>query len=529
MPTSSNILGAHTVLHLRSFDRLFLNLYVPLLQRPGQVIGFLRTPETPIPSPVLFQRRGDAFVRDLRAYAARHDAPWLQFERRESKEERMRPYLQAAEREERSGLVAVGVAQERTFGWGFTKTQGERGTDFGFVRRSVYVNHYYLYIWDAEWGPSFIKICGYAPWGGRVWLNGHEWLKRQLAKAGIGFRPLDNGLLSVERPETAQALASQLGPREVRAYLDHWLGELPQPLTAADRARGYHYACSMKQIEIADTRVFDRPLRGRQWFEATIAEQLTLGRPQEIALLFDRRVTRRTPGRFETHVLADRTTPEILFRYKHSTIKQYLKDGRALRTETTVNDTYDLGIGRALEHLGEVRDAGIAINERVLATEAGTEDARLAGPELTALVLPQRTASGRRIPALRFGDPRVMALLAAVVALANLPAGFQNAQLRRSVAALLSISREEYSASRMTYDLSRLSGHELITREPGTHRYRATAKGLATAALLTKLADRVLDPAIARIAPTPARAPTDPWRRFESALHALLARANIAA
>ncbi len=134
MPTSSNILGAHTVLHLRSFDRLFLNLYVPLLQRPGQVIGFLRTPETPIPSPVLFQRRGDAFVRDLRAYAATHDAPWLQFERRESKEERMRPYLQAAEHEERSGLVAVGVAQERTFGWGFTKTRGERGTDFGFVR-----------------------------------------------------------------------------------------------------------------------------------------------------------------------------------------------------------------------------------------------------------------------------------------------------------------------------------------------------------------------------------------------------------
>jgi hypothetical protein len=122
-----------------------------------------------------------------------------------------------------------------------------------------------------------------------------------------------------------------------------------------------------------------------------------------------------------------------------------------------------------------------------------------------------------------------MALLAAVVALATLPAGFQNAQLRRSVAALISLSLEEYSASRMTYDLGRLAGHELTAREPGTRRYRPTATGLATAALLTKLADRVLDPAIARIAPAPGRAPTDPRRRFESPLDALLARANIAA
>lgn len=530
MPTSSNILAAHTVLHLRSLDRLFLNLYIPKLQRPEQVPYFLRTPETPIPSPVLFQRRGDAFVRDLRAYAEAHGAPWLHFERGTSKEARMRPYLQAAEREGQSGLVAVGLAQERSFGWGFTKTPTERGTNFGFVRRSVYVNHYYLYIFDADWGPSFIKLCGYAPWGGRVWLNGHEWLKRELAARGIAFRPLDNGLLACERPEVAQELARQLGPAQVRAYLGRWLAELPQPLSAEDRERGYGYACSMKQIEVADTRVFDRPLRGRQWFEATIAEQLALGRPQEIALLFDRRVTRRTPGRFETHVLADRTTPEILFRYKHSTIKQYLKGGRALRTETTVNDTYDLGIGRALEHLGEVREQGEAINERLLAAEAGSEQARLAGPELTELVLPQRTATGRRIPALRFGDPRVMALLAAVVALANLPAGFQNAQLRRSVAALLSLSLEEYSRARMTYDLGRLVGHTLIERQRGTHRYRPTAKGLRVAALLTKLADRVLDPAFARIGTDrPRAAPNDPWRRFESALDALVTRANIAA
>ncbi len=530
MPTASSILDQHVTLRYRSLDRIYLNLYVPQLQRPMQLVAFLKTPQTPIASPALLGRRSDRFARELRAHAEREGAEWIHFERRENKEERMRPLMRAAERAGRSRLVAVGIAQERVFGWGSTKTTPLRGSvDITFVRRAQYVNQYYLYIWDADWGPAFIKISAYAPWGGRVYLNGHEWLKRQLAQRGIGFTALDNGLLAVDRPATLDALSRALGAAQVRRFFARWMRTLPQPLTPGDRARGFVYALSMKQVEVSDTAVFDRPIRGRQWFEATITEHLALGRPHLVALIFGRRISRLTPGRFETRVLDDHTIPEILFRYKRCSIKQYLKQGRALRTETTVNDTYDLGIGRALEHLEELRERGDAINARLLAMEAGSEDARLAGPELSDLVLPRRTATGRRLPALRFGDPRVMALLAAVMALVHHPAGFQHAQLRRSVAALLGLPLEAYSRAAMTYDLARLAGHTLIERERGTYRYRVTARGLVVTALLTKLADRVLDPAFARIDQTCARSPTDPWRRFEGALHALLEHANIAA
>ncbi len=530
MPTAPDILDQHVTLRCRSLDRILLNLYIPQLQRPMQVVSFLKTPETPIASPALFGRRSDRFARELRGYAERAGAEWIHFERRENKEERMRPLMRAAEREGRSRLVAVGIAQERVFGWGSTRTPTGRGSvDIAFVRRSQYVNQYYLYLWDDQWGPAFIKISAYAPWGGRVYLNGHEWLKRQLAQRGIGFTALDNGLLWVERPEVLDALTRALGAPAVRRFFARWMRELPQPLRPSDRGRGFGYALSMKQIEISDTAVFDRPLRGRQWFEATITEHLALGRPHQIALLFGRRVSKRTPGRFETRVLDDHTIPEILFRYKRCSIKQYFKGGRALRTETTVNDTYDLGIGRALEHLAELREKGDAINARLLRMEAGSEDARLGGPELSDLVLPRRSATGRRIPALRFGDPRVMALLAAAMASVHLPAGFQHAQLRRSVAALLGRGLEDYSRASMTYDLARLLGHALIEREAGTYRYRVTERGLAITALLTKLADRVLDPAVARIDRGHARSPTDPWRRFEGALDALLERAHIAA
>lgn len=526
MPSALSVLQDHTVLQCRSLDRLYLNAYIPELQRPPLVKRFLEREATPIASPALFQARSDAFVKDLRAYAQAHGAPWVTFERGERKEERMRPLFEAAQQRLLPGLVAVGVAQERTSGWKGTKRALDRGGwTFGFSRVSVYVNQYYCYLWDADWGPSFIKLSGYAPWGGRCWLNGHEWAKRQLAKRGVGYVSLDNGFRQVDDPALLDELCGSLGADDIRAWFARWMGQLPQPLTAEDRAAGYGYALSMLQVEVSDTRVFDRPIRARQWFEATIAEQLTLGRPEKVSLLFGRRPNRRSNWRFETRIVNAYTSPTITFRYKHSTVKQYLKEGLALRTETTVNDAYDFDLGRRIDNLGSVRARGEAINAALLEHEANAEIARLEGPELTDLVRPTVT-DGRRIAALRLGDPRVMALLAAVVMLHHLPTGFSNAQLRRHVAALLSLSLGEYTRARMTYDLGRLVGHGLICRIARSQRYRLTPDGLRIGAFLTKLADRVLDPGLARCGPP---VPTGkPWEAFDRSLGVILARANLA-
>jgi len=527
MPSASNVLQDHTVLQCRSLDRLYLNAYIPELQRPELVKRFLEREATPIASPALFQTRSTAFVKNLRAYAGAHDAPWVLFERGERKEDRMKPLFAAAEARGVPGLVAVGVAQERTSGWKGTKRPLDRGGfTFGFSRVSVYVNVYYCYLWDADWGPGFIKLSGYAPWGGRCWLNGHEWAKRQLARRGVGYVSLDNGFRAVDDPRLLDELTASLGVDQIRSWFARWMRELPQPLTPDDRAAGYGYALSMLQVEVSDTRVFDRPIRARQWFEATIAEQLTLGRPDTVSLLFRRRPNRRTKGRFETRVVNVYTSPTITFRYKHSTVKQYLKEGLALRTETTVNDAYDFDVGRRLDHLAEIRSRGEAINAGLLQHEANAETARLNGPELTDLVRPTVT-DGRRIAALRFGDQRVMALLAAVVMFSHLPAGFSNAHLRRHVAALLSTPLSEYTSARMTYDLGRLVGHGLIERIPKTQRYRLTPDGLRQCAFLTKLADRVLDPGLARCGPSAPAGP--PWQAFDRSLGVLLGRANLVA
>ena len=105
----------------------------------------------------------------------------------------------------------------------------------------------------------------------------------------------------------------------------------PHPFTPQDRAAGYRYDISILQAEFSLTQVLDRPTTGRVFFEEVIRENLDIGRPDHVQLIFDRRITKQTPGRFRTRVIAEGVTPSLHIDYKRSRIKQYHKEGRALR------------------------------------------------------------------------------------------------------------------------------------------------------------------------------------------------------
>ena len=176
--------------------------------------------------------------------------------------------------------------------------------------------------------------------------------------------------------------------------------------------------------------------------------------------------------------------------YKHSRIKQYHKEGRALCTETVVNDTYDFDIGRRLCNLDDLKRIGFAANRRLLRVQRVSHDCLIGAQRFGDLHRP-RVVAGQRASALRFGDPRAQALLA----LRMLPDGFQNRDLRQTVAPLIGLSVEEYSSGRMTYDLRRLRLRGLIEKIPFTRRYRVTDDGLRTALYYHRTYARVLRPA----------------------------------
>jgi hypothetical protein len=179
---------------------------------------------------------------------------------------------------------------------------------------------------------------------------------------------LDNGFSACENPQALAQICQSLSADDVRAFFDRWQTALPSPLTDEDHQRGYGHALAFRQLEISDTRTFDRPLAGRAWFEQTLPDQLTLGRPDQAAVIFGRRVNRRTPGKFHTKIFNRGVEAAIQIHYRASKVKQYFKEGRALRTETTINDTRDFGIGRLLtnENWNALIDIGHQINQRLL-------------------------------------------------------------------------------------------------------------------------------------------------------------------
>ena len=493
-PSVATILHDQVSLSTSCIDRLYLNGYVPTLQTSGQVCVFLQDHRgNRIASPAAIRPLHDRFVQDVAAFSNHHVVPIVQFERRQRKDDvaaRYRSRFAAA-----VGVVFIGVAQERQFSFKATKhVTPPHAVRFSFARQTVAVNQYYFYVQDAEWGPAFIKVGSYMPYPVRLCLNGNEWLKQQLRKEGMPFDSLDNGFLWCADPDRLQQLADSLGPADVQAFFDRWLQHLPWPLTPADRAAGYRHRLSIWQLEMSLTQVFTTPIYGRHFFEAVIRNNLDLGRPDRVSLLFPTRLTRRTPPPalgYKTRVITYGVSPSLHVEFKHSHIKQYFKEQRALRTETTINDPLDFQRTKGLDTLPKLRRIGQQINAKLLEVER-VADGALPRPSLfERLQLPTVSATGQRISPLRFGDPRVHALFGALCRFSHLPDGFRNRDLRPLVAALLGRNLASYTAGAMTYDLRRLRLHGIIQRAPGTQRYTLTSTGAQAAFFYTTLHRRL--------------------------------------
>jgi hypothetical protein len=286
--------------------------------------------------------------------------------------------------------------------------------------------------------------------------------------------------------------------------LDKWLAILPGPFTDADRAAGYRYEISVLQAEFSLTQMLDRPVSGRIFFEQVIRDNLDIGRPDQVGLVFDRHLVRKgprpTPGRFRTRVITAGVTPSLHVDYKHTTIKQYHKEGRALRTETTINDTRDFDIGKRLVNLPALREIGFKANRRLLGVQRLDHDPISGARDLHTLTDPVTTTAGTRVPGLRLGQQRSHALLSALLIFRLQPDGFANRDLRAITAQLRGLAPGLVSPGQMTYDLRRLRTHALIERVPHTHRYQVTDHGLHTAMFLTRVHDRLIPTGLAHLA-----------------------------
>ena len=501
--TAADMVAGHVTLDISCLDRVYLNGYVAKLQTPGGVVYFFHDHRgKPIVSPALFEPIGEKFRRDIKDWAQANGIPLIRFKAGERKADVMAPYLDAAAAAGRSQVAAIGCAQEFQLVWTARKRDTDPGMcpQFSFTKEKRRVSVFYVYIWDTTMGSGFIKICTYFPYPVKAWVNGHEWAKRQALAAGIGFTALSNGFASCDDPAGLQDICDRFGPGTVQVWFERWMAQIPLPLDDADRDAGYWWELSMRQIETSRTLVFDDDCHARAFFEALLCENMDLGRPENVELLFRRgqRLGRPTipppGGGFKTKIDRYCNLVTLNVFYKNSRLKQYLKNGVALRIETVINAPGDLGCNRQLRNLPELQAKARAINTRLMETETAGQGTALVSPVIERITRPTLTGEGRKAPALRFGDLRVQALAGAVAAMLFTVTGITNRSLRALMTGLL---HRPYSMNQASYDLSRLARNDLISRVPGRNRYTLTRDGLLFACFYTRVYDHLLRPLMA--------------------------------
>jgi hypothetical protein len=508
----ADVLTDHVVFEVECIDRMYLNVYVPQLQYAAGLVGFVhRQLGLPIASTAPMAPISDAFTKAWRRFARDQGVPWVDFVKGQRKDDIMHQHLAAFTGTE--GVLFIGRAQEKTSLFRTEKRRDAEGRAYPWIVKTTgVVNHFYMYAVDDDFGPFFLKFCSYFPYNGRLCLNGHEWAKRQAAKDGIAFTALDNGFATVEDPGTLQAICDRLGPAQIQALVDKWLAILPGAFTEADHDAGYRYELSILQAEFSLTQMLDKPVSGRVFFEQVIRDNLDAGRPDRIGLVFDRRIRSKgrcpTPGLFRTRVITEGVTPSVYIDYKHTAIKQYHKHGKALRTETTINNTRDFGIAKRLTNLPALREIGFSANRRLLGVQQLSHNPIHAAEAFTAVHDPIITDTGHRIAGIRLGDPRAHALLQALLVFRLLPHGFLNRDLRSLLAGLLGKTPDELSTGQIT--------------DTGSHH----------AMLLTHVHTRILQPGLAQLTdpdpPTPSPLRTAA-RNYQRALDHLTQEAGFAA
>jgi hypothetical protein len=544
--SAADVLAGHVLFELEAIDRMYLNLYQPRLQHGAGVAAFFvghrghRFASSALMAPMTA-----AFTADIDHFVAARGLDLVRFGKGQRKDDLTREYLRQAERDDR-GLVPAqvlyaGVAQEKQKVFRTSKRRNPvTGATYPWLVPSTgVVNQYYFYCVDEQFGPVCVKFSGYFPYTGRLILNGNEYAQRQAAKAGIGFVPLDNAFAAVDDVAAVQAICDDLDEDKIAALAARMLAMLPYPFTAQDTAAGYRYELSVLQAEFSLTQMLDAPVTGRIFFDQLIRDNLDLGRPDRVSLIFDRRIVRRgkrpTPGRYRTRVITGGVTPSLHIDYKNSKIKQYHKLGKALRTETTINDTRDFGVAKGLSHLPELKEIGFTASRRLLDVQRISHDPADGAAALAALTQPVTSPAGTRTAGMPILSPRVQALLAALCVFRLLPNGFTNRDLRTCLAPLLGLEPGAMTSGQLTYDLRRLRIHGLIERIPHSFRYQVTPAGLHQARFLTRLTRltrRLLIPGLSQLTdpspPAPSRLRAAA-RAYDAAIDELTRQAMLAA
>jgi hypothetical protein len=535
----SELLGHHVQFAYTSLDRIVLNGYIERLQRPENLVYFFHEViGIPCIEPAVLASRTDRYRSWVRTYTAEREIPVVPAPKGGRKEDLVLPYYRRLGGTEGVACVLTSLEQGRTF-VSYIPRYPTRSGDPAYriiaACRKQFL-HDYFYVLDEVVGPMSVRVATYLPFNVTCYLNGHTFLAQELTRRGVRFRKEDNAFLAVADLDALAAATARLTPDLLQERCAHWTRQLVPAFSAQERrAVDLSYRYSIGQVELATDVVFRRSAPLQALFQRAVEIGLQLGGADRTTHLFGRRINRCYQGKLQTVLDRRDEGHPVLRSYDQSSfVRQYEKAGRLLRTETCLNDTHHLGIGRRLENLPAVSERLATTNQRYLDLQAELLDSTVDTGQLSALAQPTVTGT-RRIPGIKLHDDRVIRVLEAALHPGGLLADWTSRDLHARILQRHRLTDDDYRPPQLRYDLTKLRAKGLVERIGTTRRYRLTILGLKLGTLLVKLRTRFLGPLATIAAATARPRSTHPsaveaaFRQVEASLNNLCRTLGLAA
>jgi hypothetical protein len=433
--------------------------------------------------------KAELLVSSAKDFAAQHGAPYVYLQGRHRKEDLVQQQIR--ERRLSEGLVCVLCCQEtcRTVKLRY----GDGRPRLVFTCRPQRV--LYFYFLDPQFGLRHVRVQTWFPFTTQVYLNGHDWLARQLHDAGSGFVQHDNALTQLDDPVRAQSLADCFPHLDWVKILDGWARQV-NPLLGEPWLQGRGYYWVIDQAEYSTDVLFKDRSALTDLYPRLLDHACLHFSAQDILTFLGRRLHPRFDGEVLTDCKKDRWPgARVKHRVKNNWLKMYDKFGQVLRIETVINNPREFKVRRRVQRKGRSRMDWCPMNKGVANFYHYHEVARAANDRyLNALAVVDRPQASVKVldrvhqPA-RLGQrcrrglnllrQQEQQLFRAVLRGAHHINGLRN----RDVQAVLFPLRVRGAAEqrRRTAHVSRLlhllRAHGLLAKIPHTHRYRVTAKG----------------------------------------------------
>jgi hypothetical protein len=479
--------------HYRCFDRILINACIQTFQDPVRIVYFFRDfRQTDPVSRDLLRDIADQYQNWVTNRSLNWNVPILD-DPEGRRDDFMESFFIKEQRPDQ--IVAIIKAREPA---NILVSIGKKNGPCHLEFKRRWVNHFNFYLNDSKFGRMFLRVCPYFPFPARIYLNQHYWLANHMHQEGIRFRQCANAFVSCSDPKRLQQLADSLLPYDLIKCGQKWLTCLVPFFTVRERASaGCHHRLFLSQIEYSNNMVFRRRAALDAISERLLDANRSIGRPDKISVIFGRRVTKRFGDTLQTTIHdLHFGNPVIRTDYKKDSVKQYVRDHRLLRTEATSHNLWDFGVGKSVENLPKARKTLRQITERYLDVQQDILETFVNRRQLLRLSQPTITSSRKRIPGLKLDNPRLLAVMQAVVRFCNLAIGdsFTTKQIHPLVAQALGCSVDEYKLSSLRYDLSKLRGKELVQKVSRSRRYKLLPEGYRLCVVFLKLFEKIYAP-----------------------------------